>query len=152
MPVISRRRTVPAAPERLWTVLADPEQLPTWWPRVERVEDASRGAWTTVLSTPKGSGKTLRADFTLVGSEHPRRLSWRQELAESPFERIFAAAVTEVELEPAGPKGTDVKLTARIRLRGFARFGGLQVTRATKRQLTGALEGLTRLAESWKAA
>ena len=151
MPVISRRRTVPAAPERLWTVVADPEQLPTWWPRVERVEDASRAAWTTVLSTPKG-GKSLRADYTLVDSDHPRRLSWRQEVEESPFERIFSSAVTEVELEPAEAGGTHVKLTARIRLRGFARFGGFQVTRATKRQLSGALEGLNSLAESWKAA
>ena len=151
MPVISRRRTVPAAPERLWTVLADPDQLPTWWPRVERVEDASRHAWTTVLANPKG-GKTLRADFTLVDSDHPRRLSWRQEVEESPFERIFSSAVTEVELESAGPEGTHVKLTSRVRPRGFARFGGLQVTRATKRQLTTALEGLHCLAESWKAA
>jgi len=151
MPVISRRRTVPAAPERLWTVLADPEQLPTWWPRVERVEDASREAWTTVLAAPKG-GKTLRADFTLIDSDHPRRLRWRQEVEESPFERLFSFAVTEVELEPAGSAGTHVKLTTRVRLRGFARFGGLQVARATKRQLTAALEGLHSLAESWKAA
>jgi uncharacterized protein YndB with AHSA1/START domain len=151
MPVISRRRTVPATPERLWTVLADPEQLPTWWPHVERVEDASRGGWTSVLSSPK-AGKTLRADYTLVDSAHPRRLSWRQEVEESPFERLFTSAVTEVELESAGPEGTHVKLTARVRLRGFARLGGFQVARATRRQLTGALEGLNALAESWKAA
>jgi len=148
MPVITRRRTVPATPERLWTVLADPQQLPAWWPRVERVEDASRKAWTTVLSTPRG-GKTLRADYTLVDSDHPRRLSWRQEVEESPFERIFTSAVTEVELEPAGDGRTHVKMTTQVRLRGFARLGGLQVTRATKRQLTGALEGLNALAESW---
>ncbi len=151
MPVITRRRTVPASPERLWTVLADPEQLPTWWPRVERVEDASRRGWTTVLSTPKG-GKTLRADYTLLDSDHPRRLSWRQEVEESPFERIFSSAVTEVELEPAGSAGTHVKLTTRVRLRGFARFGGFQVSRATRRQLAGALEGLNALADSWKRA
>jgi uncharacterized protein YndB with AHSA1/START domain len=150
MPVITRRRTVPATPERLWTVLADPEQLPAWWPRVERVEDASRKAWTTVLATPKG-GKTLRADYTLVDSDHPRRLSWRQELEESPFERIFSSSVTEVELEPTGDGSTHVKVTIQVRLRGFARLGGFQVTRATKRQLTGALEGLNALAESWSA-
>ena len=148
MPVITRRRTVPASPERLWAVLADPEQLPAWWPRVERVEDASRKAWTTVLSTPKG-GRTLRADYTLVDSDHPRRLSWRQEVEESPFERIFSCALTEVELEPAGDGRTHVKVTIQVSLRGFARLGGLQVTRATKRQLTGALEGLSALAESW---
>lgn len=150
MPVISRRRTVPATPQRLWTVVADPEQLAAWWPGVERVEDASRAAWTTVLSTPK-SGKTLRADYTLVDSDHPHRLRWRQELEESPFERIFSSAVTEVELEPADAGSTHVKLTARVRLRGFARFGGLQVARATRRQLTAALDGLDSLAQSWKA-
>lgn len=142
---------MPATPERLWTVLADPEQLPTWWPRVDRVEDASRKAWTTVLSNPKG-GKALRADYTLIDSDHPRRLSWRQEVEESPFERIFSSAVTEVELEPAGGDATHVKVTIEVRLRGFARFGGFQVARASKRQLAGALDGLCVLAESWRAA
>lgn len=151
MPVISRSRTVPAAPERLWTVVADPEQLPRWWPRVERVEDASREAWTTVLSTP-GGGKTLRADYSLEQSDHPRRLRWRHEVEESPFERIFSSSVTDVELEPAGPGETCVRLTTQVRLRGFSRFGGFQVRRATRRQLSSALDALAALAESWKAA
>ena len=149
MPVISRTRTVPAAPERLWTVVADPEQLPAWWPRVERVEDASREAWTTVLSTPRG-GKTLRADYTLVESDHPRRLAWRHEVEESPFERIFSSSVTNVELEPVGPGETRVRLTTHVKLRGFSRFGGYQVSRATRRQLAAALDGLAALADSWK--
>lgn len=149
MPVISRARTVAAAPERLWTVVADPEQLPTWWPRVERVEDATRDAWTTVLATPRG-GKTLRADYTLVESDHPRRLRWRQEVEESPFERIFSSSVTDIELDPAGPGQTEVRLTTQVKLRGFSRFGGLQVSRATRRQLTAALDGLAALAESWR--
>ena len=147
--MVSRARTVPAAPERLWTVVADPRQLPAWWPRVERVEDASRDAWTTVLTTPRG-GKTLRADYTLVDSDHPRRLRWRHEVDESPFERIFSSSVTDIELEPAGPGETEVRLTTQVKLRGFSRFGGLQVSRATRRQLTAALEGLAALAESWR--
>ncbi len=80
--------------------VSDPECLPQWWPGVQRVEDASRGAWTTVLVTPKG--RTLRADFTLLDSDHPRLLRWRQEVEESPFERILSDAVTELEMEPAG--------------------------------------------------
>ncbi len=141
---------MPAAPERLWTVVADPEQLPRWWPRVERVEDASRDAWTTVLSTPRG-GKTLRADYSLEQSDHPRRLRWRHEVEESPFERIFSSSVTEVALE-AGQEETFVRLTAHLGLRGFSRFGGFQVSRATRKQLDGALQGLVRLAEDWRTA
>lgn len=149
MPVISRSRTVPAAPERLWTLVSDPERLTEWWPRVQRVEDASRKAWTTVLVTPKG--RTLRADFTLLDAEHPRLLRWRQEVEESPFERILEAAVTELELVPAGDGATDVKLTQRLSLRGLSRLGGVQIRLATRRQLEGALDGLGELARAWRA-
>lgn len=152
MPVISRSRRLPAAPERLWTVVSDPGRWPDWWPRVERVEDASREAWTAVLQSPKG-GRALRADYTLVDSEHPRRLLWRHEVEESPFERIITSSVTELRLEPDTARGqTLVRLTANLGLRGFSRFGGFQVKRATRRQLDGALEGLSELAEGWSAA
>ncbi len=150
MPVISRSRTVRAVPERIWTVVADPGQLPEWWPGVQRVEEASREAWTTVMVTPKG--RSLRADFTLMESDHPRLLRWRQEVEESPFERILEGAVTELELSPAGEGETDVRLTQRLSLRGFSRLGGLQVRMATRRQLDGALGNLGRLADGWVAA
>ena len=150
MPVISRSRRVPAAPERIWTLVSDPERLTEWWPGVQRVEDASRQAWTTVLVTPKG--RTLRADYTLVDSDHPRRIRWRQEVDESPFERILESAVTELELEPAGEGTTEVKLTQRLGLRGFSRLGGFQIRRATRRQLQGALDGLGELADGWREA
>lgn len=151
MPVVSRSRTIPAAPERLWTVVADPALLPDWWPNVQRVEDATREAWTTVLSTPKG-GRALRADYTLVESDHPRLLRWRHEVDESPFERILSDSVTDLELEPARSGDTLVRLTARLALRGFSRFGGFQIRRATRRTLDGALDGLEALAEGWKGA
>jgi len=147
MPTVVRTRAVPATPERLWDVVADPERLPEWWPGVRRVEDATRSAWTTVLGTPKG--KNLRADYTLLHAEHPRRLAWRHELEESPFERILSESLTELELEP-DDDGTMVSLTTRLRLRGLSRFGGFQVTRATRRQLDGALEGLQELARGWE--
>lgn len=149
MPVISRSRSVPAAPERLWTLVSDPERLIEWWPRVQRVEDASRKAWTAVLVTPKG--RTLRADFTLLDAEHPRLLRWRQEVEESPFERILEGAVTELELQPAGDGATEVRLTQRLTLRGLSRLGGMQIRLATRRQLEGALDGLDELAREWNA-
>ena len=150
MPVVSRSRKVPAAPERLWTLVSDPERLTDWWPRVQRVEDASRKAWTTVMVTPKG--RTLRADFTLLEADHPRLLRWRQEVEESPFERILEGAVTELELKPAGDGETDVRLTQRLSLRGLSRLGGMQIRLATRRQLEGALDGLGELAQGWRAA
>ena len=143
MPTVKRARTLAARPEEVWEVVSDPHHLPRWWPGVQRVEDASGAAWTTVLATAKGRG--IRADYTLVDTERPYRLSWRQELAESPFERILTESVTQLELEPA-PEGTFVRLTAHRRLRGLSRFGGFQVGRATGRQLDEALAGLQALA------
>lgn len=140
MPTVTRSRTVAAPPERVWTVIANPERFADWWPHVRRVEDASSGAWTLVLGSERGS-RSLRADYTLVAADHPRRLAWRHEVEESPFERVLAAAETEVELEPA-LEGTRVRISERLRLRGFSRFGGLQVRRATARKLDGALAGL----------
>ena len=147
--MISRSRTVRAAPERIWTLVSDPEQLTQWWPGVQRVEDASRKAWTTVLITPKG--RTLRADFTLLESDHPRLLRWRQEVEESPFERILEGAITELELNESGEGETDVRLTQRLSLRGFSRLGGFQIRLATRRQLEGAREGLGDVAAGWRS-
>lgn len=146
MATVVRSRTVGAGRQRLWDVVVDPERLPEWWPGVQRVEDASGGAWTTVLGTPRG--KSIRADFTLLDAERPWRLAWRHEVAESPFERILSESVTELELEATG-EGTVVRLTTRLRMRGLSRFGCLQVSRATRRRLDGALEGLQALASGW---
>jgi carbon monoxide dehydrogenase subunit G len=70
-------------------------------------------------------------------------VAWRQELVESPFERIFAAAETEVALA-AADGGTRVSLTADERLRGRFRLGGFMVRRAARRRLDDALAGLER--------
>lgn len=94
------------------------------------------------MATP--AGRTLRADYTLVSSEPEQRREWQQEVGESPFERILAEAITALELERS-PAGSRVRLVARLRLRGFSRFGTLQVRRAWGRQLDGALAGLEAL-------
>jgi uncharacterized protein YndB with AHSA1/START domain len=143
MPTVSRRRVVAAIPEHVWAVVADPERLPEWWPNVMRVEEADGKAWTTVLTSPKG-GRALRADYTLVASEHPRRRSWRHEVAASPFERVLTESVTDVRLEPVAD-GTEVAISEQMGLRGLSRLGGGQVKRATRRKLDGALDGLERV-------
>lgn len=147
MPTIARSRTVPAAPERIWSLVSDPWRWPSWWPNVARVEEAAPGAWTAVLTS--ANGRTMRADYSLEESVHPTLLRWRHEVEESPFERIMAASVTELSMEEVGEDSSLVSLTAQIKLRGFSRLGGLQVRRATRRQLDGALAGLEELAEGW---
>jgi carbon monoxide dehydrogenase subunit G len=143
MPTVSRSRVVAAIPEHVWDVVANPERLTEWWPHVQRVEDIDGRAWTTVLASPK-RGRMLRADYTLVASEHPRRRSWRHEVAASPFERVLTDSVTDVRLEPVGG-ATLVEISEELSLRAGARLGGGQVKRATKRKLDEALDGLERL-------
>lgn len=138
-----RRETV--VPERLdtvWGLVSDPVRLPEWWPGVSRVEEASPEAWTTVLTSAKG--KSVRADYTRVSADAPTSLVWRQEVADTPFERFLAAATTSVALAEADG-GTRVAIELDQRPRGWARFAPLQFRAAGKRQVMGAIQGLERL-------
>jgi uncharacterized protein YndB with AHSA1/START domain len=146
VPKVTRARTIAASPDRVWDVVSDPAHLPRWWPDVARVEDATSLAWTMVLSSVKG--KDVRADYTRTAAEQPRRLVWRQELEESPFERILSESITEIELEPDGESGTRVRLRTVQRLRGMSRLGGFMFRRATGQKLDQALDGLERVVVS----
>ena len=105
-----------------------------------RVEEATQTAWTKVFETSRG--RAVRADFTRIDYHYGRRLAWRQELEQSPFERVFAEVITEIELEPEGPGETRVELTSREELRSRFRLGGFMVRRAARRRLQTALEQL----------
>jgi uncharacterized protein YndB with AHSA1/START domain len=141
--VVRRERVVPGAPTDIWRIVSDPARLPAWWPGVSRVEEASREAWTTVLISPKG--KSVRADYSLVEAREPEWLRWRQEVEESPFERLLSESITELELEPDAGGSTLVRLTLDQRPRGWARFSPFQLRAAARRQAEGALEGLAEL-------
>ncbi len=140
MPTVRRSRTVEADAEAVWSVVADPHHMPRWWPRVQRVEDASPEAFTVVFGSSRG--KPVRADFTRVRAERPKSLVWRQEVDETPFERFLAASETELRLSADAAGGTRVELEARERLRGLSSLGGFMVRRATRRRLDEALEAL----------
>jgi len=140
--IVRRERTVQAGPAEVWSVVSDPARLPQWWPGVARVEEATAEAWTNVLTSPKG--KMVRADYTRLEAEDGRRLVWRHELEESPFERILARSTTEIVLAPAGD-GTRVEIAVRHRPRGWARLSPFQLRAAATRQVEGALENLGRL-------
>jgi uncharacterized protein YndB with AHSA1/START domain len=140
VPTVSRARAVPAAAEEVWRVVSDPSRIPEWWPGGQRVEDVSADAFTLVLSSPRG--KAVRADYTVVEKQPPHAVRWRQELEESPFERLFSESLVHVELEPLTDGSTEVTLTSRLRMRGMARLGWIQVRRATRRRLDAALAAL----------
>jgi uncharacterized protein YndB with AHSA1/START domain len=140
--IVRREKVVPSSVDEVWRVISDPERLPTWWPGVTRVEDATAQAWTTVLASPKG--KSVRMDYSRLEATEPTRLVWRQEVEQSPFERILAEATTSVELS-AADEGTRVAIELDQKPRGWARLAPLQFRAAGKRQVEGAVEGLERL-------
>src|ERR671911_2561571 len=137
--VVRRQRVVPAAAAEVWEVVSDPLRLPAWWPGVTRVEEASREAWTTVLVSPKG--KQVRADYSLVEADEPKRLLWRHEVEASPFERLLSESTIALELAPdPGDAGTRVRVTLSQSPRGWARFSPFQLRAAAARQAELALE------------
>jgi uncharacterized protein YndB with AHSA1/START domain len=145
VPTVSNRRSIDAASAEIWEIVSDPERLAAWWPGVARVEDATPHAWTTVLTSPRG--KQVRADYSRSEFDPPRLMAWRQELEESPFERILREAVTTVRLEPESESATAVEVTVRQRARGFGRFGYVQLRRAAARQADEALGHLAAMVE-----
>jgi uncharacterized protein YndB with AHSA1/START domain len=139
MPTVVRSRTVTAPRERVWELVSDPYHLPRWWPTVQRVEDVTEDAWTTVATSSRG--RAVRFDWSRVYVNPPERIVWRQELAQTPFERFLRESITGVILEPAG-ETTKVELRIVRKLRGLARFGGLQMRRAVRREIDAALDQL----------
>jgi uncharacterized protein YndB with AHSA1/START domain len=142
-----RSRVIGATPEAIWEVVSEPDHFPRWWPGVVRVEGVSERRWTHVYTTKKG--RAVRIDFSLLDYEPPEQglavLSWEQELAGTPFERVLNEAVTEVALEPDGPDATRVTIEQNQRLRGYSRTGGWMLRRATNSRLDEALNGLERV-------
>jgi uncharacterized protein YndB with AHSA1/START domain len=142
VPVTRVSRTLAAAREDVWAVLADPYHQARWWPRVRRVEGVEQERFTQVLATERGKG--VRADFRVLESAPPQRMRWTQELAGSPFERLLEQAETIVELAPEGAVATSVTIELHQRLRGWSRLVPFLFRRAARRQLDEALEGLDR--------
>ena len=143
MPVTRRRASVAAAPATVWQTVADPHQLPRWWPRVERVEGVSGSGFTEVLRSDRGA--QVRADFRIGQRNKPRTISWEQDLDGTPFEKLLRRSETVVTLEPEGEGATRVELRLEQRLQGISRFGGFLVKRAARKQLDGALDALAAL-------
>jgi uncharacterized protein YndB with AHSA1/START domain len=147
VPRISRRRTIDASPDAVWSLISDPYNLPRWWPRTTRVENVEqtsagkRSQWTKVLETAEGRG--VRADYRCLSAADRKHYVWEQQLDNSPFERVLRSSVTEIALEP-DDGGTEVRVTSRQSLRGLSRLGSPMMRRATARTLDEALNGIER--------
>jgi uncharacterized protein YndB with AHSA1/START domain len=142
VPTVNQSTDIEAPVERVWRVVSDPHSLPRWWPRVQRVEEVTGEAWTTVLASDRG--KPIRADYSLVLARPMEVYEWEQELAETPFERMLSESRLRITVTDAKLGITCVTLRSTERLRGLARLGAPMVRRATRRRLN---EALTRLAE-----
>jgi uncharacterized protein YndB with AHSA1/START domain len=140
---VSRKRTVPAPREDVWQLVADPYNLPRWWPRVLRVEgvegEGQGVQWTKVLGTSEG--RSVRADFRCTVAVEPDRFGWEQDIAGTPFERHLKHYAVEASLVEAG-NGTEVTLAASQTLRGMSRLGSPMMRRGQGSLLEEALEGL----------
>ncbi|MGA2163282.1 MAG: SRPBCC family protein [Solirubrobacteraceae bacterium] len=143
MPTTARTRTMDAPAGEVWELIADPNHLPRWWPRVTRVEGVERDAFTKVFASR--NGRLVRADFLVEADEQALTLRWEQQVRDTPFARVLSAARTELRLEPAG-SGTQVTIELRQKLRGlFTNLGASRVRRAAGNVLDEALDGLERV-------
>ena len=157
MPTARATRTIASPPEELWRILSDPYHLPRWWPRVERVEDVSGGAFTEVMQTRKG--KTVRADFDVVRSdEQSHTVVWQQRLEGTPFAGVLSSSETELRVEPkeGARPASEVTIEMRQELSGsstptvggralFPSMGRRMVRKAAARMIAEALDGLEQI-------
>src|SRR3954447_10872816 len=97
MPTVVRTREIAAPQQALWELVSDPYHLPRWWPTVQRVEDVSENAWTTVATSSRG--RAVRFGWSRVYISPPERIIWRQELDQTPFERFLRESLTGGILE-----------------------------------------------------
>jgi len=141
MPTSMAQRTLAAPVQTIWRVVEDPHHMPRWWPGVTRMEGVEGDRFTQVFVTKRG--KPVRADFRVVESDPPWRMTWEQELAGTPFERVLNELVTEIVLEEVAG-GTLVTLAESQKLRGYSRTGGFLMRRAANTRLADALEALER--------
>jgi uncharacterized protein YndB with AHSA1/START domain len=146
MPTVVRSRVIGASAEAVWELVADPHNLPRWWPETNRVEDvdgapgARRSRFTQVMSTSRG--RPVRADYRCSEASAGSRLVWAQQLDGTPFAGFLQSAEIEIRLDDEDDGTSAVTIVARRRLRGMSRLGSLMMRRATGRTLERALDGI----------
>jgi uncharacterized protein YndB with AHSA1/START domain len=141
-------RMVPAPPETVWPLVADPEQLPRWFGFAERVEVLEgEGAGQRRRQHGHWGKKPSEVDQELTVFDPPRRLAWRhlaERLNGKPAPRFAASTDFSIELIPEDG-GTRVRLSSAqvpaSRLRGLVmRAFGRRELEGTLRKSLDALE------------
>ncbi|MGX6446960.1 SRPBCC family protein [Patulibacter sp. S7RM1-6] len=89
-------RVLDAAPEDVWTQIADGARVATWWPAAERAEDVRGGRFTLVLRSSRGV--PVRTDWRVAASRRPERQRWEQELAGTPFAGTLRRSAVELRI------------------------------------------------------
>ena len=145
----SRTRDVSAPVHEVWKVIEDPDQMPRWWPGVERMEGVENDRFTQVFKSRRK--RTVRADFRVLASEPPGgqytsgHRTWAQDVVATPFERVLAESITEIAVEPGPGGGTRVTLSQRQKLRGYSKTGAWAMRSATAKRHDQALAALARV-------
>ena len=145
-----RTRRLVATPSAVWQVIADPFQMPRWWPNVVRVEGVEEERFTLVFQTKRR--RPVRMDFRVLASDAPGtggeasgHRAWQQEVAGTPFERMLEEAITEVLIDPAHGGTSQITIAQVQKLRGYSRTGALVLRRAASKRLDDALDALERI-------
>jgi uncharacterized protein YndB with AHSA1/START domain len=138
---IVAERVVGAPPERVWPLVADPEQLPRWFGFAERVEVLDgEGVGQRRRQHGHWGRKPSEVDQELTAFEPPRRLAWRhlaERLDGKPAPRFAASTDFSIELAPDGASATRVRLrSAQV---PASRPRGLVMRAFGRRELQGTL-------------
>jgi uncharacterized protein YndB with AHSA1/START domain len=134
-------RAVPAPPERVWPLVADPQELPRWFGFAERVEVLEgEGVGQRRRQHGHWGKKASEVDQELTAFEPGRRLAWRhlaERLDGKPAPRFAASTDFSIELAPEDG-GTRVRLRSAQVPAG--RLRGLVMRAFGRRELAGTLK------------
>jgi len=138
---IVAERTVAASPERVWPLVAEPDELPRWFGFAERVEVLEgEGVGQRRRQHGHWGSKPSEVDQEITAFEPPHRLAWRhvaERLDGKPAPRFAASTDFSIELAPAGAD-------TRVRLRSVqvpaSRSRGAVMRAFGRREIAGRLE------------
>ena len=122
MPRYEARRTLPAPPEAVWEVLADPERWPEWWPGLVGAEPTVRRALA-----PGALWQLEGTNSSSMFRRGPQLGGTLLVLEVVPLERVAfqlntERAEVELDLAPA-EEGSQTQATLAVEAPGFGRIG-----------------------------
>ena len=114
---VSVERVIPAPPERIFDLLADPRrhrEIDGSGTLVEAVDGPERLSLGAVFGMDMRIGGPYRMTNTVVEFEEGRRIAWQPRPANAAASRVIGGRIYRYELEPV-PGGTRVRETWDIR-------------------------------------